>query len=313
MSEIAEVYRSTGSWYTIKNEKGEFLKARLRGKFKQLDSKLTNPIAVGDFIRYDIDENTYDGEEIANIVDIEKRKNYMIRKSPRKTAHDHVVAANLDLAIVMMSLRSPRTSMGFVDRFLLSAEAYGIPGAIFINKSDLFRPKDADKAEEIQLIYRYLGYEVLIFSLLNGEGTDSIKEVLQGKKALISGHSGTGKTSLINFLLPDQDLKVDTISKFSNKGKHTTTFATCFDINENSKIIDTPGIKEFGITNMEAYEVSRFFPDLKDLAEECKFNTCTHTHEPGCKVVEALENGMISPDRYKSYLSIIADEDFRDN
>jgi ribosome biogenesis GTPase / thiamine phosphate phosphatase len=303
-----EVYKSTGSWYTVKTEDGQFIQCRLRGKFKLDDRKVTNPIAVGDEVIIDI-ESHGENADFANIVKILPRENYMIRKSPRKTAHTHVVASNLDMAIMLFTIREPRTSRGFLDRYLLAAEAFGIQGAIFINKIDLLKPQDQITLEEMQLSYKSIGYPVMAFSLETGEGTDAILPFLQGKKSLISGHSGSGKSSLINFLQPDLAIKTSEVSKFTNKGTHTTTFATTYDFEGDTQIIDTPGIKEFGIEDVEAYEVSMFFPDMKPFAQNCRFNTCTHTHEPGCAVIEALENAQIDPDRYKSYLSIIQDEE----
>ncbi|MEQ8358928.1 MAG: ribosome small subunit-dependent GTPase A [Cytophagales bacterium] len=304
----AEVYKSTGSWYTVKSESGDYFQCRLRGKFKLADKKVTNPIAVGDQVIIDLEKN-HEGPNAANIVEILPRENYMIRKSPRKTAHSHIVASNLDLAVLLFTIKEPRTSRGFLDRYLLAAEAFGINATVLINKIDLLREKDLMKLEEIELIYRAIGYPVYSFSLKSGEGLAQVDAVFKGKKSLISGHSGSGKSSLLNYLKPDLDLRTAEISKFSNKGKHTTTFATMYDLGEQTKIIDTPGIKEFGIEDLEAYEISMFFPDLKDFALECRFNTCTHVHEPGCAVIDALENAQIDPDRYKSYLSIIQDEE----
>lgn len=298
-----EVYRSTGSWYTVKTGNGSFVECRLRGKFKLDDRKVTNPIAVGDKVI--IEKEAGD----ANIIDILPRDNYMIRKSPRKTAHSHVVAANLDLAIMIFTLKEPRTSRGFLDRYLLAAEAFGIQAAVFINKIDLLKEKELDTLDEIRLSYSAIGYPVLQFSLERGEGLEKIRPFLQDKKSLISGHSGSGKSTLINYLLPDLDVRTGEISKFTSKGKHTTTFATTYDLDDSTKIIDTPGIKEFGIEDMEPFEVSLFFPDLKHFVKNCRFNTCTHVHEPGCGVIQALENAEIDPDRYKSYLSIISDEE----
>jgi ribosome biogenesis GTPase len=298
-----EVYKSTGSWYTVKAEDGKIYECRLRGKFKLDDRKVTNPIAVGDHVRIEKEGNS------VNISEIYPRENYMIRKSPRKTAHSHVVASNLDLAVLLFTIKEPRTSRGFLDRYLLSAEAFGIPGAVFVNKIDLLKPKDMEKLEYLKLVYKDVGYPVLAFSLETGEGTEKIAEFLRGKKTLISGHSGTGKSSLINFLKPNLDLRTAEISKFTSKGRHTTTFATTHELDESTRIIDTPGIKEFGIEDLEPYEVAMFFPDMKPFAEHCRFNTCTHIHEPGCAVIEALEEGKIEFDRYKSYLSIIEDDE----
>lgn len=303
-----EVYKSTGSWYNVKAENGSFFQCRLRGKFKLDDKKVTNPIAVGDRVIIDLEKN-HEGEAAANIVDILPRENYMIRKSPRKTAHSHIVASNLDLAVMLFTIKEPRTSRGFLDRYLLAAEAFGIKAVVLINKIDLLSGKDLQKLEELELSYKAIGYPVLSFSLKSGEGLENIKSVFDAKKSLITGHSGSGKSSLLNYLKPDLDLRTAEISKFTNKGKHTTTFANMYDIDDKTRIIDTPGIKEFGIEDIEAYEISMFFPDLKGFAMNCRFNTCTHVHEPGCAVIEALENAQIDPARYKSYLSIIQDEE----
>ncbi len=303
-----QVYKSTGSWYTVKSDSGKFYQCRLRGKFKLDDKKVTNPIAVGDRVIFDL-EKKHEGEAAANIVDIIPRENYMIRRSPRKTAHSHIVASNLDLAVLLFTIKEPRTSRGFLDRYLLAAEAFGIKSAILINKIDLLSGKDLQKLEEIELSYNAIGYQVISFSIKTGEGLENVKGVFEGKTTLISGHSGSGKSSLINYLNPELELRTAEISKFSNKGKHTTTFATMYDLDGATRIIDTPGIKEFGIEDLEAYEVSMFFPDIKEFAADCRFNTCSHVHEPGCAVIQALENAQIDPDRYKSYLSIIQDEE----
>lgn len=289
----AKVYRSTGSWYNVKGQNGEFYKARLRGKFKQSNLKLSNPIAVGDVVEIELEnasENTYVVNEIYD------RDNYIIRKSSRKTGHNHIIASNIDLAIIIVSLKSPRTSRGFIDRFLVTSEAYGIEPLIIFNKADLL---DEDKINEVCEIYDQIGYKTIISSIVEKRGIDKIKSAIADKSSVFAGHSGVGKSSILNFLFPKLDLRVNEISKHSDKGQHTTTFAEILEPEDGTLIIDTPGIKEFGLVEVNKNELGHFYPEIRNILGQCKFNDCLHVHEPDC----ALK--VISDSRYKNYLGLL--------
>ena len=289
----AKVYRSTGSWYEVKAENNKFYKARLRGKFKQNDLKLSNPIAVGDNVEMELENES---EETYVINEIFNRENYVIRKSSRKTGHNHIIAANLDLAVIIVSLKSPRTSLGFIDRFLVTAEAYSIEPLIILNKSDLV---SEDKIELTKEIYTSIGYKVIVSSVQDNTGMDQIRKVISNKCSLFTGHSGVGKSSILNVLFPELDLRVNEISKHSDKGQHTTTYAEIFEPVENLLIIDTPGIKEFGLVEIGKNDLGHFFPEIRNILGDCKFNDCLHTNEPKC----ALKD--ISDSRYKNYLGLL--------
>lgn len=303
------VIRSTGSWYEVRNEDKKIVTCRLRGKFKAKDLKITNPIAVGDKVIWEWESQQ---QEVGIITDILPRENYIIRKSVHKTAHGHLLAANIDQAMVIVSLVSPRTSLGFIDRFLVSAEAFRIPAVLIFNKIDLLDEETYAYQSELKEIYEEIGYQCLETSASENVGIDSLKKILVGKTTLISGHSGVGKSSLVNRLNPALNLKTSEVSSFANKGVHTTTFAEMFELEENTFIIDTPGIKELGLAEIEAEELSHYFPEMRQFLGECKFGgRCSHTHEPSCKVIEAVENGEIAIFRYESYLSMLAGEDNR--
>lgn len=302
------VIRSTGSWYEIKCE-DEIYQGRLRGVFRKYDLKVTNPIAVGDRVAFEEEKDK--GENTVVINDILDRKNYFIRKSTRKTAHAHVLAANIDQAIILVTIKKPRTSRGFIDRFLVTTESFRIPTVIVFNKADLLKEQDWEYLEELISIYAPLGYTCAVTSAISNEGVDDFKSLLDGKISLLAGHSGAGKSTLVNHAVPGLEISTSEISKFSNKGKHTTTFAEMHDIGNNSAIIDSPGIKEIGLWGMTKDEVSHYFPEMRKYLGECQFNDCTHVHEPGCKVLSALEEGLIHPWRYENYLSILEDDDFR--
>ena len=299
------VMRSTGSWYEVLAESGTVYKARLRGKFKMKGLKVSNPIAVGDRVHLD-----QEGEEgTAVIKQIEERKNYIIRKSTHKAAHSHILAANLDLAILVVTLVSPRTSFGFIDRFLVTAEAYEIPVALVFNKADLFDDDLADYQQQVSNMYAQIGYPCFTASAATGQGLGQIQALLHDKITLVSGHSGVGKSTLLNALVPHLDLKTAEISDYSDKGKHTTTFAEMFAVKPGTYIIDTPGIKELGVVDMPKEQVSHYFPEMRERLNQCRFNNCLHLNEPGCVVREAVDKGKISLTRYQSYLSILEDED----
>ena len=301
------VLKSTGSWYVVRNENGELLRARLRGKFKTKGLKLSNPVAVGDRVTLEPE-----GEEgSAVITEIAPRTNHIIRKSIHKTAHAHIIASNLDQAFLVVTLVSPRTSFGFIDRFLVTAEAYHIPVTLLFNKIDLYDEDTLKYQERVRKMYRQIGYESVACSAAEGTGIEEIQQLLDKKVTLFSGHSGVGKSTLVNALVPDLDLKTTEISAYSDKGVHTTTFAEMFEIGPETYLIDTPGIKELGVVDMPKEEVSHYFPEMRDLLQKCKFNNCLHVKEPGCAVREAVEAGKISLTRYDSYKSILEDEDNR--
>jgi ribosome biogenesis GTPase / thiamine phosphate phosphatase len=302
------VMRSTGSWYEVLTEEKTILKCRVRGKLKLLDKKVTNPIAVGDYVEYEIENST----ELTGIIkDVLPRDNYIIRKSVHKTAHAHVLAANLDQAILIVTLTFPRTSLGFIDRFLVTAEAFEIPAKVVFNKIDLFNAEELTYLEEIKQIYEQIGYPCLLTSTVSGEGIEEFSTWLQSKKSLLSGHSGVGKSSLVNLIAPDLKLKTSEVSTFANKGVHTTTFAEMFEIDEDTFIIDTPGIKELGLMDIERVEINHYFPEMRALFGKCKYYNCLHLNEPDCAVIEAIEQGKIALSRYHSYLSMMEDYDNR--
>ena len=301
------VLKSTGSWYVVRTENGGLLRARLRGKFKTKGLKLSNPVAVGDRVTLEPE-----GEEgSAVITEIAPRTNHIIRKSIHKTAHAHIIASNLDQAFLVVTLVSPRTSFGFIDRFLVTAEAYHIPVTLLFNKIDLYDEDTLKYQERVRKMYRQIGYESVACSAAEGTGIEEIQQLLDKKVTLFSGHSGVGKSTLVNALVPDLDLKTTEISAYSDKGVHTTTFAEMFEIGPETYLIDTPGIKELGVVDMPKEEVSHYFPEMRDLLQKCKFNNCLHVKEPGCAVREAVEAGKISLTRYDSYKSILEDEDNR--
>ncbi|MCH7413449.1 ribosome small subunit-dependent GTPase A [Belliella sp. R4-6] len=299
------VIKSTGSWYLVQTEAG-LVKSRLRGKFKQDNLKLTNPIAVGDYVTVAKEE----GQPTWTIDEILPRENYIIRKSTRKSHFSHIIASNIDQAFLIITLKNPRTSLGFIDRFLVSTESFRIPATIIVNKMDLeYKSKDMDYLQDIHDIYEYLGYDVLEISALSeSDLKDQFLPLLQGKTTLLSGHSGVGKSTLLNKIIPEADQFTQEISKFSSKGVHTTTFAEMFDI-EGGYLIDTPGIKEFGILDVSDYELSHYFPEMRKYLGQCKYNNCKHINEPGCTVLKKLEEGHIHPYRYDSYINILNEED----
>lgn len=297
------VYRSTGSWYVVRDSSGETWNARIKGKFK-VDKGIssTNPIAIGDKVSFFVEDLA---ERTGIIHRIADRHNYIVRVSPHNKHQKHIVAANIDQALMVATLTSPRTSQGFIDRFLITAEAYHIPAIIMVNKRDLIEEELEQQLDDWTKMYRSAGYEVLAVSALQPDSLLQLKGMLQGKITLFSGHSGAGKSTLINQLVPGLHLRTAEISGWSGKGMHTTTFAEMFDIPDGGKIIDTPGVKEFGLVDMERIELSHYFPEMRDLLSECRFNNCMHVNEPGCAVIAAAEEGKIAVDRYVSYRTIL--------
>lgn len=296
------VYKSTGSWYQVMTEDQELVPARIKGKMK-VDKSIssTNPVAVGDKVRLEQDATQAGDWMITAIGD---RKNYIARVSPHNRHQQHIVAANLDLAVMIATIAHPATSLGFIDRFLVTAEAYHIPVLLVFNKIDLLSEDGDQWLAYLQKIYEFAGYDVLPLSAATGAGMPLLRERLEGKMALFSGHSGVGKSTLINALVPELNLRTDVISSYSGKGQHTTTFAELFDLPGGGRIIDTPGVKEFGIVGMDQDELAGYFPEMRRLMQSCKFNNCQHINEPGCAIKKALETGQVSPERYLSYQAI---------
>lgn len=300
------VIKSTGSWYIVQVAQ-ELISARLKGKFKQDELKLTNPIAVGDWVMLEKEAN----QETAVITEILPRENYVIRKSTRKQHFSHIIASNLDQAILVITMKNPRTSLGFIDRFLVSTESFRIPALLVVNKMDQLAGEDAEEwLRDIHEIYEPLGYQVLEVSALQEENLiEKFQPYLEGKSSLIAGHSGVGKSTLLNALVPTAGQGTKEISTYSTKGVHTTTFAELFPVSGGGDLIDTPGIKEFGILDIEDHELSHFFPEMRKYLGQCKYNNCQHFNEPGCVVIKKVEEGYIHPYRYQSYLNILHEED----
>ena len=297
---IGLVTKSTGSWYNVLGEENTTYECRILGKFRIKGLKTTNPIAVGDRVEFDLEPNS----DIGFITDILPRKNYIIRKSINLSKQAQILAANLDLAILVVTLASPRTSLGFIDRFLVSAEAYGVPTVLVFNKLDLFSAHGLEILEEFKEIYQNIGYQCIAVSALKGTNVQEVKDLIANKITIISGHSGVGKSSLINALLPEHELRTGEVSASSDKGQHTTTFAEMFSLPQGGFIVDTPGIRELGIIDIEKAELGHFFRDIFKVSHDCRFNNCKHINEPGCAVISAVDIGAIAVSRYESYLSI---------
>lgn len=301
------VYKSTGSWYHVKAESGVFYRCRIKGKFRMQGIKSTNPVAVGDKVQFELEETGDDTFGIINT--IEERDNYIIRKSVNLSKQTHIIASNIDVAFLLITLNNPPTFTTFIDRFLVTAEAYHIKTVLLFNKIDTYNEEELGEIKYMAALYREIGYECIGISAKTGKNLDKVKEMMVGKTSMFSGHSGTGKSTLINALEPTLDLKTSIISAQHKQGQHTTTFAEMYDLNFDAKIIDTPGIKGFGIVEMEKEELGNYFPEFFAVKQECKFNNCLHIEEPHCAVKDALEDGEIAWSRYKSYLQIIEGED----
>lgn len=298
----ATVYKSTGSWYVVKDEAGKQYNARMLGKFKIDGLTSTNPIAVGDKVTIETENEIEDSVTITEIAD---RRNYINRTSPANKHQHHIIASNLDQSLLFATLKDPKTSQGFIDRFLIASEAYHVPAIIVFNKADLYKKKEQDKFAELRSTYEKIGYKVLLTSIETGEGLEAVKSVLLGKVTLLSGHSGVGKSSFINKVFPELNLKTQDVSGWSGKGLHTTTFAEMFDLPGGGKIIDTPGIRELGLVDISRQELSHYFPEMRALINDCQFNNCMHLNEPGCAVKRSVEEGAITIDRYISYCNIL--------
>lgn len=298
----ALVYKSTGSWYTVKDETGKLHNARIKGIFKIDDITSTNPVSVGDMVEITEESET---ENTAIITNILPRRNYVNRQSPRQKHQHHIIAANLDQSVLFATLKEPRTSQGFIDRFLVACEMYHVPAIIIFNKADLYRKKEEEKFEEWKQMYEAIGYKVFLISAEKNTGIEAVTEYLKNKISLLSGHSGVGKSSFINIICPQLELKTQDVSGWSGKGMHTTTFAEMYDLPGGGKIIDTPGMREFGLVDISKQELSHYFPEMRDRLNDCQFNNCLHVNEPGCAIKKALESQEINIDRYISYCNIL--------
>ncbi len=298
----AVIYKSTGSWYVAKAENGQFVNARIKGVFKIDNITSTNPIAVGDRVTVELEE---EGGNVAIITEIRERNNYIARSSPHNKKQHHIIASNLDQTLLFATIKEPRTSNGFIDRFLVSAEAFHIPAILVFNKWDIYKKKEIALFEEWSAIYSSIGYKVMKLSMETGEGVEEMKKLLQNQTTLLSGHSGVGKSTFINAVLPQKKLRTTEVSQWSGKGMHTTTFAEMFDLPFGGRLIDTPGIREFGMIDIAKEELSHYFPEMRKLLPQCQYNNCLHINEPDCAVKDAVNEGSVSVERYVSYLNMM--------
>lgn len=298
------VIRNTGSWYEVRTDDGRTVRCKVKGNFRLRGIRSTNPVAVGDGVTLREGET---GD--AFITEIDERRNYIIRKASNLSKQSHILAANLDLAVLMVTVAKPETSTTFIDRFLASAEAYRVPVILAFNKTDILTPEEQEQARYLQWLYGDIGYDTFALSALHGEGVEALREALRGKTTLLAGHSGVGKSTLLNTLIPTAQVRTAAISEAHGTGMHTTTFSELFELPDGGSLIDIPGIKGFGTFDMEREEVAHYFREIFATSEACRFNNCTHTHEPGCAVHEAIEQHRIAPSRYASYLSMLDDKE----
>lgn len=301
------VYKSTGSWYAVKTVSGEVYECRIKGKFRIKGIKSTNPIAVGDQVEFDVERK---GDETIGVIhSIGERKNYIIRKSVNLSKQTQIIAANIDLALLLVTIDNPPTLTAFIDRFLVTAEAYDIPVMLVFNKADLYKDQCGEEAQYLQILYKSIGYKCVEISAKKEEGLEVVIQAMKEKTTLVSGHSGTGKSTLINAISPGLDLKTSSISIQHMQGQHTTTFAEMFDLSIGGRVIDTPGIKGFGIVDIENESLGDYFPEFFKLKPQCKFNNCLHIDEPKCAVKQALEENKIAWSRYRSYIQMMEGEE----
>lgn len=298
------VIKNTGSWYTVKTDDGQIIESKIKGNFRLKGIRSTNPVAVGDRVQLITNQ-----EGTAFIAAIEDRRNYMIRKSSNLSKQSHIIAANIDMALLLVTINYPETSLTFIDRFLASAEAYRIPVVLLFNKTDILSDDELRLQEMVMNLYDTVGYQCVAISANTGEGLEQLRPLLKEKITLLSGNSGVGKSTLINALLPGSDLRTAEISDVHNTGMHTTTFSEMLPLPEGGYLIDTPGIKGFGTFDIEKEELSSYFKEIFEFSKDCRFNNCTHTHEPGCAVRKALENHYIAQSRYDSYLNMLDDKE----
>lgn len=298
------VVKSTGSWYNVKLENGDVVEARIQGKFRIQGIRSTNPVAVGDLVTIKQDEN------LNNVItEIADRKNYIVRKSINLSKHSHIIAANIDQAILIVTISQPKTTTGFIDRFLISAEAYHIPTILVFNKIDIYNKVELDELKTLMNIYTKIGYQCIAVSALNNENLEAIKDILKNKTSVVSGHSGVGKSTLLNTIEPTLDLKTSTISEMHEQGKHTTTFAEMFDLSFGGYIIDTPGVKAFGLIDFDKADLSHYFLEMRAILDHCQYSNCQHINEPKCAVKDAVAKNEIADFRYNNYLSMYNDDE----
>ncbi|MDR0843896.1 MAG: ribosome small subunit-dependent GTPase A [Tannerella sp.] len=298
------VIKNTGSWYSVRTEDGQLVECKIKGNFRLKNIQSTNPVVIGDRVRIEINN-----EGTAFITVIEERKNYMIRRSSNLSKQAHILAANIDQAMLVVTVNYPQTTTVFIDRFLATAEAYQIPVKLVFNKIDRYDEGDVEYMDGLMRLYTSIGYSCFAICALTGEGLEELREILTNKITLLSGHSGVGKSTIINYLLPGSHLKTGVISEYHKKGMHTTTFSEMIPLSDGGYLIDTPGIKGFGTIEMEGVEVAHYFPEIFKHSADCRFHNCTHRHEPGCAVLQAVKNHYISESRYKSYLNILEDKE----